>query len=55
MMKPFMIVGIDVYHDSERKGQSVVGIVSSLNKNVSQLPYRLSLYKMDITSNVWNP
>ena len=30
-----MIVGIDVYHDSERKGQSVVGIVSSLNKNAS--------------------
>ena len=32
-----MIVGIDVYHDSERKGQSVVGIVSSLNRNVSDL------------------
>ena len=42
-----MIVGIDVYHDSERKGQSVVGIVSSLNKNVSYFPHHL---KLDLVS-----
>ena len=31
-----MIVGIDTYHDSSQKGQSVGGFVASLNKRYTR-------------------
>jgi len=31
-----MVVGMDVYHDSAKKGRSVVGFVASLNRSVTR-------------------
>ena len=30
-----MVVGIDTYHDSAKKGRSVAGYVASMNKNLT--------------------
>ena len=31
-----MVIGIDTYHDTDRKGKNITGFVSSLNKNWTQ-------------------
>lgn len=31
-----MVVGIDTYHDSAAKARSAVGVVASLNKNLTR-------------------
>ena len=34
--KPYMIVGIDTYHDSSEKGKSACGFVASMNQNTTR-------------------
>lgn len=31
-----MVIGIDTYHDSAKKGRSVVGFVASMNKSLTR-------------------
>lgn len=35
-LKKTMIIGIDTYHDSSRRGRSIGGFVSSYNNNFSK-------------------
>jgi aubergine-like protein len=37
-----MVVGIDTYHDSAKKGQSVVGFVASMNQKLTRYYSRVS-------------
>jgi len=34
--KKTIIIGIDTYHDTDRKGKNITGVVSSLNQNCDQ-------------------
>ena len=37
-----MVVGIDTYHDSAKKGRSVAGYVASMNKNLTRYYSRVA-------------
>ncbi|KAL4223114.1 Piwi-like protein 1 [Mactra antiquata] len=41
-LKNIMVVGIDTYHDSAKKGQSVVGFIASMNKNLTRYYSRVT-------------
>ena len=37
-----MVIGIDTYHDSAKKGRSVAGYVASMNKNLTRYYSRVA-------------
>ena len=39
-----MVVGIDTYHDSAKKGRSVGGFVASMNKNLTRYYSRVAFH-----------
>lgn len=41
-LKGLMVVGVDTYHDSAKKGQSVVGFVASLNQRLTRYYSRVT-------------
>ena len=41
-LKNLMVVGIDTYHDSAKKGRSVAGYVASMNKSLTRYYSRVA-------------
>lgn len=47
-LSKLMVVGIDTYHDSAKKGRSAVGFISSMNKNLTRYYSRVTFQERNM-------